>query len=558
MLWEALSAARELGRLYDIAVVLIRYGFGDLVQRIGMARALERTGRVLGWRTPEELSRLAPPARVRCALEELGPTFIKLGQILATRVDLFAPDWIIEFGKLQDAAAPVPFADIQRQLTEDLGDDPETIFAELDRQPLAAASLAQVHRARLPDGTAVILKVRRPGIRPIVEADLRLLKVLAEIVEAEAPDLRRYRPREVVRQVTLSLRRELDFSCECRNAERIAASFAAYPEIVVPRIYWQWSGERLNVQDYIYGIPGRRLGEVDAAGLDRKLLARRGAYAGLKMMLEDGFFHADPHPGNVLYLPDNRIAIIDFGMVGRLSRNRRYEVALLLQHLVTQDSASAAEVLLDWGDGTVDREQLATRIESFLELYHGVSLKQLDLGAMLSDLVSILRDHGLALPADLALLIKAFITLEGMGRQLDPDFDMASEVAPFLQRALLAHYSPDALAERGQRVLASASQLLTGLPQDLSQLVRAARRGKLRAQIDVIPLKDLGNQIDRAVSRLTIGIVTASLIIGSSIIMTVDGPRISRLPSLGLFGLVGAGVGGIWLLASIWHSGGKK
>ncbi len=319
MLWEALGAARELGRVHDIAAVLIRYGFGDVVRRIGMAGALERTGRVLGWRTPVEMARLTPAARVRCALEELGPTFIKLGQILGTRVDLFPPEWITEFGKLQDAAPAVPFTDIRQQLAEDLGDDPDRVFAELERQPLAAASLAQVHRARLSDGTAVVLKVRRPGIRPIVEADLRLLTLLAEIVEAEAPDMRRYRPREVMLQFTVTLRRELDFASECRNAERIAANLAAYPDIVVPRIHWQWSGERLNVQDYIYGIPGRDLAEADAAGLDRKLLARRGANAVLKMMLEDGFFHADPHPGNVFYLPDNRIAFIDFGMVGRLS-----------------------------------------------------------------------------------------------------------------------------------------------------------------------------------------------------------------------------------------------
>ncbi len=282
MLWEALGAARELGRVHDIAAVLIRYGFGDLVQRIGMAGAIERAGKVLGWRTPEELARLTPPARVRRALEELGPTFIKLGQILATRVDLITPEWIAEFSKLQDAAPAVPLADIRRQLTEDLGDAPEAVFAELEAEPLAAASLAQVHRARLTDGSAVILKVRRPGIRPIVEADLRVLNRLAEIVEVQAPDLRRYRPREVMLQFTLSLRRELDFSFECRNAERIAANFAAYPEIVVPRIHWQWTGERLNVQDYIYGIPGRNLAEADASGLDRKLLARRGANAVLR------------------------------------------------------------------------------------------------------------------------------------------------------------------------------------------------------------------------------------------------------------------------------------
>jgi ubiquinone biosynthesis protein len=258
MLWEALGAARDLGRVQQIAAVLVRYGFGGLVRRVGMAGALERAGKALHWREPEDLARLEPAARVRRALEELGPTFVKLGQILATRGDLFPPEWIAEFGKLQDAAPALPFEDLRGQLIEDLGEAPEAVFAELDPVPLAAASLAQVHRARLADGTAVVLKVRRPGIRPVIEADLRLLDRLAEIIEKEAPELVRYRPREVIRQFAHSLRRELDFSAEGRHAERIAALFVGSPEIVVPRIHWQWTGERLNVQDFIEGIPAVR------------------------------------------------------------------------------------------------------------------------------------------------------------------------------------------------------------------------------------------------------------------------------------------------------------
>ncbi|MBZ0131795.1 MAG: phosphotransferase [Rhodocyclaceae bacterium] len=554
MLWQAIGAVRDLGRLHDIASVLIRYGFGDLVRRIGMAGALERAGRALRWHEPEALARLEPPARVRRALEELGPSFVKLGQILATRIDLFPAEWIAEFSKLQDAAPTIPFAELLPQLTEDLGGPPEAVFPRLEPEALAAASLAQVHRAWLADGTAVILKVRRPGIRPVVEADLRLLARLAEIVEAEAPELRRYRPREVVRQFTLSLRRELDFSAEGRSAERIAANLAAHPEIVVPRIHWQWTGERLNVQDYIEGIPGRDLAAVAAAGLDRRLLARRGARAVLKMMLEDGFFHADPHPGNVFYLPDNRIAFIDFGMTGRLSEERRYQLALLLHGLVSHDAEKVAEVLLDWSGGAeVDSETLQPEIDAFVDQYHGVPLKHLDLGAMLSDLVAILREHGLALPPDLALLIKAFITLEGMGRQLDPDFDMAGEAAPFLEQVLLAHAAPGALVRRGWRTLGSALALLAGLPQDLRQLLRSARRGKLQLQVEVPPLKPFGDRLDRAASRLAISIVTAALIIGSAIVMTVE-----RESALGRFGFIAAALGGLWVLFSIWRGGGRN
>jgi ubiquinone biosynthesis protein len=567
MLWQALAAARDLGRLHEIASVLIRYGFGDMVRRMGMANALERAGRVLQWQRAGELAHLEPPARVRRALEELGPTFIKLGQLLATRVDLFEPEWIAEFGKLQDSAPPSPYDGIQQQFIEQLGAPPEQLFAAFDPEPLAAASIAQVHRARLADGSAVAVKVRRPGIRPVIEADLRWLMRLAELAESENPELRNFRPQEVVRQFEQSLQRELDFASECRNAERIAANFAAYtdqdappgagPVIVIPQVYWQWTGERVCVQEYIDGIPGRDLAAADRAGLDRKLLARRGANAVLKMIVEDGYFHADPHPGNVFYLPGNRIAFIDFGMVGRLTEQRRDQLIRLMLGLVQHEPERVADVMLDWTrDGDADEAGMLLEIQAFVDQYHGVPLKQLSLGAMLNDLVSILRDHHIALPADLALLIKAFITLEGMGRELDPDFDMAGAAMPILERALRARYTPSALFRRGWKSASEMLGLVADLPHDLSRLLRAARRGRLEIHIDVTHLKHVGNQLDRAANRLVVGIVVAALIIGSSIVMTVPGgPKLMGLPLFGLVGYLGAAAGGVWLLLSIWRSG---
>ncbi|MBI2748773.1 MAG: ubiquinone biosynthesis protein UbiB [Burkholderiales bacterium] len=582
MLWQALTTVRDLGRLHDIASILIRYGFGDMVRRMGLANALERAGRALHWNEAEELAHLEPPARMRRALEELGPTFVKLGQVLATRIDLFEPEWIAEFSKLQDSTPAAPWSDIRQQLCEDLGAPPEEVFAAFDPKPLAAASVAQVHRARLEDGSEVVVKVRRPGIRPVIEADLRWLARLAQLVEGDSPELRSFRPQEVVRQFTQSLRRELDFAGECRNAERIAENFAGYtdkdeptddasaeaapepppvlPIIVIPRVYWQWTGERVCVQEFIAGISGRNLAAVDQAGLDRKVLARRGAHAVLKMIVEDGFFHADPHPGNVFYLPGNRIAFIDFGMVGRLTEVRRDQLTGLLLGLVKHEPRRVADVMLDWtGDGAVDEDGLLVEIQAFVQQYHGVALKQLRLGAMLSDLVAILRQHQLALPPDLSLLVKAFISLEGMGRELDPDFDMAGEAMPLLEQALRARYAPTALLQRGWRGVSEALSLVAGLPQDISRLLRAARRGRLEIHIDVTHLKRVGNQLDNAASRLTVGIVVAALIIGSSIVMTVPGgPTWLGLPFFGLLGFVGAVIGSIWLLLSIWRSGGKE
>ena len=555
--WDTTEMLHNAGRLHDIAAILIRYGFGDLVRRLGMANALERAGRALHWQAPEELARLEPPARVRRAMEELGPTFVKLGQILATRVDLFDSAWIDEFSKLQDSSPTVPFEALRGQLAEDLGDAPENVFDELETSALASGSLAQVYKARLKDGTPVVIKVRRPGIRPVIEADLRLLARLAEMVQSRAPELHRYRLKEVVRQFRRSLHRELDFAAECRNAQRVAANFTDHPEILVPRVHWQWSGERLNVQDRVVGIAGRNLAALDNIGLDRKLLAQRGADAVLKMMLEDGFFHADPHPGNVFYLPGNRIALIDFGMVGRLSEERRFQVAMLMKGLSDHDAAAAAEVLLQWGgdESQADPAQLQSRIDDFIDQFHGVPLGELDLNAALSDAMTILREQRLFLPADLALMIKAFITLEGLGRSLDPGFDMATAATPFLAKVVAAHYAPASLAGRGRRSAARLMRLLGDLPRDVEQLMRLARRGSFKVDVSIASLEHFGEQIDRAVSRLTVGIVVAALIIGSSIVVTREGEFLPGWPSLGLLAFIGAVIGGVWLLGSVWRSG---
>jgi ubiquinone biosynthesis protein len=561
-MWEALGTVRDLGRLQDIAGVLVRYGFGDVVRRIGLAGALERAGRLVRWHQAEEgLLQLEVPQRVRAALQDLGPTFVKLGQVLATRVDLLPAHWIAELSELQNAVPALEFDRIRPQLCEDLGADPETVFARLEHRPIAAASLAQAHRATLHDGTEVVLKVRRPGIRDVVEADLRLLSHLATIVEKQIPELRRYRPGAILRQFGASLRRELDFAAECRNAERIALNFQGRPEIVIPKVYWEWTCERLNVQQFLDGIPGRDLAAVDAAGLDRRQLARTGAGIVLKMVLEDGFFHADPHPGNIFYMPDGAIGVIDFGMVGRVSEQRRYQIVQLLHGLVGQDAQAVADVLIDWAgdhaDG--DESQLQEAVDRFVDQYRGVPLKDLRMGGMLGDVATILREHGLTLPPDLALMIKAFITLEGLGRQLDPEFDMAGEARPFLERAILERYSPRVLARRGRRTVMSLLDLVRDMPRDVHRLLQSARRGRMRLQIEVDALRAFGDQVDRAVSRLTIGVVTAALIVGSSIVLNSAGGVSSRgLRILGATAFVGAALGGLWVLFSIWRGGRRR
>lgn len=558
---EALAGVRDLGRLQEIASVFVRHGFGDLVRRSGMAGALERAGRLLHPEHAEERLELKPPQRLRLALQELGPTFVKLGQVLATRVDLLPPEWIAELGLLQNAVPALPWDAVHPQLLEDLGVEPAVAFARVDTVAVAAASLAQAHRAWLHDGTPVILKVRRPRIVQVVEADLRLMARLADLVETQLPDLRRYRLAEVVRQFRDSLRRELDFAAECRSAEQVAANFADDPGVVVPRVHWQWTCERLNVQDFIDGIPAGDLAAVDAAGLDRPALARAGTGIVLRMLLEHGLFHADPHPGNLFFLRDGRIAIIDFGMVGHLGERRRLEIARLLHGMVTQEAEAVADILLDWSiGGTVDEERLEADAAVVVDRYRGVALKDLRIGAMLSDAAGLLRAHGLVLPPDLALVLKAFLTLEGFGRQLDPDFDMASEAQPWLEQVMRRRFAPGVLARRGRRGLAGMLEFGAELPRDLRRLVRAARGGRLGARIDIPTLDAFGDRIDRAASRLTMGVITAALIIGSSIVMNSvgGGTRNHWLMGLGVAGFVGAAALGVWIVYSIWKGAHRR
>jgi ubiquinone biosynthesis protein len=446
---------------------------------------------------------------------------------------------------------------VRAQLSDDLGGPPETVFAAFDAQPIAAGSIAQVHRGRLAEGTDVAVKVRRPGIVPVVEADLRLLARLAEMLEARFPELARFRPREVVRQFAGTLRRELDLATECRNAERVAANFRDRAEIVVPKVFWDWTSERVNVQQYIDGTPSRDPEALAAAGLDRAVLAHRGAQAMLKMVLEDGFFHADPHPGNVFYLPGNRVAFIDFGMAGHLSERRRDELVRLLGGLVGRDAEGVVDILLEWaGAAQVESEKLAADVDAFIDRYHGLPLQELRMGAMLADMTTLLREHRLALPPDLALVLKACVTLETYGRELDPQFDMVGEAAPFLEAATLERFGPARLARRGWRAGRILLDTLADLPRDLRELVRSARNGRLQVHVDLTSLYRFGQQLDGAANRLAIGIVTAAFIVGSAIVMTVEGgPTLLGLPLFGLLGFLGAAVAGAWLLISILRSG---
>jgi ubiquinone biosynthesis protein len=560
MLRETFGIMRELPRLHEIASVFIRHGLGDFVQRIGIAGLLERAGRMLNFGAAGDSPRLDQASRVRMALEELGPTFVKLGQVMATRVDLFPPRWIEELEKLHAQVPPVPFEELLPELERALGRSPFEVFRDVDTRAYAAASIAQVHRARLADGTPVVLKIRRPGVRDKIDADLRLLRRVSELIEAEIPETRRYRPAEIATQFARSLEREVDFATETRNIQRFTQNFAGDPHIVIPRIFPEWTSEVLLVQEHVEGVSATDPAAVAAAGLDRKVLAARGVDVFLKMILMDGLFHADPHPGNVFYLPGNRIVIIDFGMVGRLSPQRRRQVIDLLAGLARMAEEPMLEVLLDWaGESHVDDSRLAADVNEMVSDFEGVPLKDIRIGAAIRQFAALVREHAIVLPSDLSLMFKTLISLEGLGRQYDPDLHIVQHLTPFVRRALAERHQPAELWRRGRNALDEFFNVATSVPRDLARLLREARRGKLRIDLDLKRLDSFGLRLDRTLDRVTMGIMTASLVIGSAIVLTVEGgPRlfgVAVLPVLGLAGYVVAFLNSLWIIYGIWRSG---
>jgi len=514
------STMADLSRLHEIIRVFSIAGFGDVLKQMGLEAATERTAKIMRWKYADEIAHLDRPQRVRRVFEVLGPTFVKVGQILATRPDLFGPEWITEFEKLQWQAPPLDFAELRPQVEEDLGAPLEELFAEVDTTPLAAASLAQVHRATLKDGTNVVLKIQRPGIRPIIESDMRLIAHLASLAEKHVPELAAYHPQQVVQHLAKSLQNELNFVTEGHNADQVAANFEDTDQIVIPKVYWEWTRPRIIVQEFVDGIPGVDLQAIDAAGMDRTRIAQTGASAVLKMIMIDGLFHADPHPGNFFILPGERIAFIDFGMIGRVSELRRRQMMTLLQALLDNDAEGLSTILLDWsGRAGDDPGELSGAVEEFLGKYAGRSLALMDLSAMVGDLLSLVRDNQLTMPPDQAMLLKVFVSLEGAFKKLDPGFDIMGVIQPILNKAVIDKVSPQALGKRGLQLLTQYLELFADLPKEIRRGIYATKTGQLKIRVELSHSHELQHLVTRAIVLLVVAGIASALLIAGSIAM---------------------------------------
>ena len=549
---------RHIQRYRQILTVLIKYGFGDLVNILKIEHYLEIGFQVVSRKRREKMDKLSRAERVRMALEELGPTFIKMGQILSTRPDLLPVEFIRELPKLQDNVPPFLFTDVKKIIEKELKKPIEEIFSHFDEHPLAAASIGQVHHARTLDGEDVAVKVQRPNIYKTIEVDLEIMLHLATLMERHLEGWEVHRPTKIVEEFARTLEKELDYSLEASYMERFAMQFVSEQTVYVPKVYRESSTSKVLTMEYIGGVKGSDIKLLEKDGLDRREIARRGFDLIMKQIVVHGFFHADPHPGNIFILPGNVICYLDFGMMGRIERQSREDFANLVMGIVRRDEAKTMDALLRLTvfDEQPDRRLLGRDVAEFIDQHFYRSLKELELGKLLNQLLEMVARHRLRVPPDLFLMIKALSTVEGLGSILDPDFDAIKQAAPFVRRVQMNRLNPRRIAGDIMDSGAEVIHLLKEVPGELREILSQAKQGKVKIEFEHRGLEPMLSTHDRISNRLAFAVVLASLIIGSSlIVLSGIPPKWYGIPLIGLAGYLIAGVMGLWLLITILRRG---
>ncbi|HEX8198887.1 MAG TPA: AarF/UbiB family protein [Isosphaeraceae bacterium] len=544
---ETVSHLRDLPRYRQILTTLIRYGYQDVVAALhleGLVRPIERVA--LGDGVPPQ----DRPRRLRLVCEDLGPTFIKLGQILSTRPDLLPEAYTSELALLRDAVRPFPFAEVEAILAEEYG-RPVTELCAVEAEPLASASISQVHRAVLPDGRKLALKIRRPGIEKVVQADLDILKNLSQLAERRLPFLAPYGPVAIAREFERSLKREIDLNVERRTMEKCRTQLARVPFAHVPAVVAELSTGRVLAMELIEGVAVDDLDGLRRLGIAPGEVAARGARILLTQIFTFGFFHADPHPGNLRVLPGGVVAPLDYGMFGQLDAATRERIADLLIGLLAQDVDRVLRALdlLEIRGDAVDPRALRRDVGELVATYSDLTLDTIDLTHLLRELVALIRTHHLRIPPDLVLLIRALVTIESVGRTLDPHFDIAAQLQPFVRDLAVRRYHPWRLLGRAARTAEDLQRIATLLPEVLGSSLESIKRGELTVRFDLQHFERLVHQLTRASNTLAAGIIIAGLIVGSSLVVRSGvGPI-----SLGHAGFAIALVLGLWLLWNMFR-----
>jgi ubiquinone biosynthesis protein len=554
---HTIRAHSTLERAAHIALVLTHHELWYLIEILNLERFVPvhlHRGTTPHQESPELRTQ---PEQLRMALEELGPTFMKLGQMLAIHADLLPPEYQHEFAKLQDAAPTIPIESVREMITAELTQPLEHSFATFDATPLAAASIGQAHLATLQDGTEVVVKVRRPGAAEQIDEDLKLLHSLASTASHRWEIAKQYDVVGIVQEFDQSLRAELDYLHEGHNAERFARNFVGESTVQIPRVFWETTTSRVLTQERIHGIKVTDIAALDAAGIDRTALSKRGAEIFLKMVFVDGFFHADLHPGNLFIEEGGHIGLIDFGMAGSVDEHTRGDFGLLLSGLVSQNGDRLVDALLELGKSQqpVDRTALRRDLEPLISQFADQPLSAISLGPLLTDVFSIVRRYYLVLPSNLVLVLKTTVMTEGMVVQLDPSFNFVEALTPFVERLMLQQNSPTAWVRRLGKTIPDLAWFATEFPQHLRRLLGELERGSLKIGIQPTGLDPLFKRAERIANRIVLGVIFAAFIVGLAMLTSAYRPGVPGVWEVVLaVGFTLAGVLALYLVWSIFRS----
>jgi len=553
---------RNIGRIKHIAQVFLGHGFGHLITQMGMYRLVSMRRRLAGVALPRFTEVESAPVRLRRAFEELGPTFIKLGQVLSGRPDLVTAPFAEEFKKLRDEVPPFPYEEAREIVEAELGAPIGKLYAEFDPVPVAAASIAQVHNATLNDGTKVVVKVRRPGIGRNLEQDISILMGIAGLLERHVPESRIFNPTAIVEEFARTVKREMDFVIEADNAVRFATNFKDSPYLYVPSVHLDYTKQRVLTMERISGIRISDVATLDQAGFDRSELARNGAQAFFKQVLEDGFFHADPHPGNMFVMADGRIGLVDFGIIGRLTEENMEVIADTFLALVKKDFDGLVRQYINMGFVTEDvdldkfRHDFKNDLIELIEPLYGKTISQISLSDYIDRVTHLAIKHKLKFPADFILMNKALLTIEGLGMELDPGFDFIEVARPYAARLVKKKYSPKRYSHRIRRDLMDISDFVSSLPRQMRIIIRKIIKDDIHVGLEVKGMDRFIREFDRSTNRISFSLIIAAIIVGSSVIIHSDkGRMMLGYPFLGLVGYLLAAFLGLWLVWGIIRSG---
>lgn len=507
---------RSAARLKKILTVFARHGFQDLIERAQLGRFFWE--KVLA----SDLEHLSTAERIRLAFEQLGPTFVKLGQLLATRSDLLPEDYIEEFKKLHDNVAPLTAEELKQVLNEQFPEGVDAAFKSFEEKPLAAASIAQVHRATLKTGEKVVVKIQRPGIGKIIREDLDILMTLAEFIERYVPESRYFNPTGVINEFKKQFEMEMNFVVEANNIRRFAANFQDEPHIKIPIVYSELTNPKILVMEALEGIPLSQKASLEQEGIERETLIRRGLKAYFKMVYTDGLFHGDLHAGNMLVLPNNQIGLIDFGVVGRLNKKTQNAIAAMFVAMADEDYDRLAYLYVELSPYTdlVDVDEFAKDIRDLIAPYFGLTIRHVNLGKILLQSTSLAVKHGLILPSDLVLFFKSIVTIEGMGRLILKDFDLLSLSMEFAKELVEAKADPSVWAKETGWMIRDLNSLAMSLPRQIKQMLRKLNSPDFALKLHSDQMIDLQKSIDHAGRMVFWGLILAATLISTALILS--------------------------------------